>query len=275
MTVKLIAVDMDGTFLNIQKKYDYERFLKQYLKLKEQGVQFVVASGNQYYQLKSFFGDIQDEISYISENGALVVNQGQEVSSAEIPKKDVNLIMDVLVMYNKLSIVLCGKESAYVLESVSDDFFETMNKYYIRLKRVQSFELIDDQILKFALFCPEEETNPLRDLLHSKIGKIITPVSSGHGSIDLIVPGFHKASGIQFLQQKWDIKDDETMAFGDGGNDIEMLKHVKYGFAMENASDEVKNIANYIAPSNEESGVLEIIDQYFLNQGPFGSNLNH
>lgn len=54
MTIKLIAVDMDGTFLNKEMGYDKERFLKQYAKMKEQGIRFVVASGNQYYQLKSF-----------------------------------------------------------------------------------------------------------------------------------------------------------------------------------------------------------------------------
>ena len=265
MAIKLIAVDMDGTFLNDQMKYDYERFSKQYLKMKKQGIRFVVASGNQYYQLKSFFDEIQEEISYVSENGALVVDQGQEVFSVDIPKKDVKLILEELVTHKKLSIVLCGKESAYVLESVSNHFFETMNKYYHRLKRVTSFEQVDDQILKFALSCPEEETVQLRDLLHGKIGSVITPVSSGHGSIDLIVPGFHKAYGLQLLQQKWDVKDDETMAFGDGGNDIEMLKHVNFSFAMKNGSEEVKNIAKYIAPSNNDSGVLEIIDQYFAN----------
>lgn len=260
---------MDGTFLNDQMKYNYDRFSKQYVKMKEQGIRFVVASGNQYYQLKSFFGGIQDEICYVSENGALVVEQGQEVFSVDIPKKDVKLILEELVTHTKLSIVLCGKDSAYVLESVSDDFFQTMNKYYHRLNRVTSFELVDDQILKFALSCPVEETVQLRDLLHSKIGSIITPVSSGHGSIDLIVPGFHKAAGIQLLQQKWNVKDVETMAFGDGGNDIEMLEHVKYGFAMENGCEEVKNITKYRAPSNNNNGVLEIIDQYFANRGPF------
>lgn len=59
------------------------------------------------------------------------------------------------------------------------------------------------------------------------------------------------------------------MAFGDGGNDIEMLKHVKYGFAMENGSEEVKKAARYAAPSNNESSVLEIIEQYFSKEGPF------
>ncbi|NRD79844.1 HAD family hydrolase [Bacillus sp. BRMEA1] len=269
MTIKLIAVDMDGTFLNDQKKYDGKRFLKQYVKMKEQGIRFVVASGNQYYQLKSFFGDIQDELSYVSENGAFIVEHGKELFSVDIPKKNVKLVLEELVTHQKFSMVLCGKESAYVLENVTDKFYETMKKYYHRLQKVPSFDGIHDQILKFALSCPDDETLQLRDLLHSRIGDLVTPVSSGHGSIDLIVPGFHKASGIQLLQEKWNIKDEETMAFGDGGNDMEMLKHVKYGFAMKNGSDEVKNEAKYLAPSNNENGVLEIIDQYFAKQGPF------
>jgi len=270
MTIKLIAVDMDGTFLNNQMEYDKERFFKQYKKMKELGIHFVVASGNQYYQLKSFFDEIQDEISYVSKNGAFIIDQGEEVFAVDIPKKDIKLILEELVSHNKFEIVLCGKESAYVQENVSDTFYKTMNKYYHRLKRVSNFNEVEDQILKFALSCPDDETLPLRDLLYSKIGSIVTPVSSGHGSIDLIIPPpFHKASGIQLLQEKWNIKDNETMAFGDGGNDIEMLKHVEYGFAMENGSDEVKSIAEFTAPSNKNSGVLEIIDQYFTNQGPF------
>ncbi|MDF9841701.1 MULTISPECIES: Cof-type HAD-IIB family hydrolase [unclassified Paenibacillus] len=269
MTIKLIAVDMDGTFLNKEMGYDKERFAKQYAKMKEQGIRFVVASGNQYYQLKSFFGEIQDEISYVAENGAFIVDQGQEVSAVDIPKQDVQLVLKELVSNNKFQIVLCGKESAYVLDSVSDTFFTIVNKYYHRLKRVKSFDEVNDQILKFALSCPDEETLQLKDLLQSSIGNTVTPVSSGHGYIDLIAPKFHKASGIQLLQDKWDIKDDETMAFGDGGNDIEMLRHVKYSFAMENGSDEVKEAAKYMAPANINSGVLEVIDQYFAGQGPF------
>ncbi len=51
MSIKLIAVDMDGTFLSDQKTYNRERFMAQYQQMKAQGIRFVVASGNQYYQL--------------------------------------------------------------------------------------------------------------------------------------------------------------------------------------------------------------------------------
>lgn len=71
-----------------------------------------------------------------------------------------------------------------------------------------------------------------------------------------------------FEKENINVKE-ETMAFGDGGNDIEMLEHVNYSFAMENGSEEVRNTAKYVAPSNNHSGVLEIIDRYFANQDPF------
>ncbi len=54
MSIKLIAVDMDGTFLSDAKTYNRPRFLAQYQRMREQNIRFVVASGNQYYQLISF-----------------------------------------------------------------------------------------------------------------------------------------------------------------------------------------------------------------------------
>ena len=55
MSVKVIVTDMDGTFLNDAKTYNQPRFMAQYQELKKRGIKFVVASGNQYYQLISFF----------------------------------------------------------------------------------------------------------------------------------------------------------------------------------------------------------------------------
>ncbi len=57
MSVKVIVTDMDGTFLNDAKTYNQPRFMAQYQELKKRGIEFVVASGNQYYQLISFFLD--------------------------------------------------------------------------------------------------------------------------------------------------------------------------------------------------------------------------
>ena len=64
MSVKVIAVDMDGTFLTSDNQYNKEKFMKQYEYMKENDIHFVVASGNQYYQLRSFFPEIQKEITF-------------------------------------------------------------------------------------------------------------------------------------------------------------------------------------------------------------------
>lgn len=71
MPVKLIAVDMDGTFLNPQHEYNKTRFREQYQQLLAREIKFVVASGNRYYQLKSFFDDIDEQIAYVAEGGGM------------------------------------------------------------------------------------------------------------------------------------------------------------------------------------------------------------
>lgn len=57
------------------------------------------------------------------------------------------------------------------------------------------------------------------------------------------------------------------MAFGDGGNDLEMLAYVDHSYAMANAPEKVKKTAKYQAPSNQESGVLEILERKVVKKG--------
>ena len=94
-------------------------------------------------------------------------------------------------------------------------------------------------------------------------------VITGYGSIDLIMPGVHKANGLRILQQRWGIEDHEVVAFGDSGNDIEMLQHAGFGFAMANAREDVKAVASHHAPHNNEEGVLQIIDKVLNREAPF------
>lgn len=96
MNVKVIAVDMDGTFLNDEKTYDKERFMAQYQQLRERDIHFVVASGNQYYQLISFFPEIASEISFVAENGALVYDHGEQVHHGALRPEDTAKIARVL-----------------------------------------------------------------------------------------------------------------------------------------------------------------------------------
>jgi len=266
MTVKMIAVDMDGTFLNSQQDYDRETFNQLYQQMKQQNVRFVVASGNQYYQLKSFFPEIAEELSFVAENGAYVVSEGKEIFTGEIDSNTIHEVLTILADFKEGHTILCGKNSAYVAETEPDSFVEHGKKYYHRLKKVPNlFKVKEDTLFKFALSFPVEQVGEVLEQLHQALGDKVIPVSSGHGDVDLIIPGIHKAHGLLQLQELWDIKNHEVAAFGDSGNDIEMLKHAGYSYAMSNGQPKVKVAAKEIILSNDEKGVLVKIAELLGN----------
>ncbi|MBO0472409.1 FMN hydrolase/5-amino-6-(5-phospho-D-ribitylamino)uracil phosphatase [Enterococcus sp. DIV0840] len=266
MTVKMIAVDMDGTFLNSQQDYDREKFSQLYQVMKQQGNRFVIASGNQYYQLKSFFPEIEGELSFVAENGAYVVSEGEEIFTGEIDSEIIQEVLTILAEFKQGHTILCGKNSAYVTEDEPDSFIEHGQKYYHRLKKVPNlFDVKDDTLFKFALSFPVEQVSEVLVQLHEALGDKVIPVSSGHGDIDLIIPGIHKAHGLMKLQELWGIKNHEVAAFGDSGNDLEMLKHAGYSYVMSNGQPRVKVAAKEIILSNDENGVLLKIEELLGN----------
>ena len=258
----MIAVDMDGTFLNNENDYNRKRFELIYNRLKKRKIRFVVASGNQYYQLKSFFKGKDLEISYIAENGALVIKNDKEIFCAEMNRSLVNEIVNFLNQYPAISYLVSGRKSAYIKKSIPQEFKNMAAIYNHRLYEVDNYNNLEDKIFKFALLVPEDKAYEIINSIKNNFKDRVSVVSSGHGSIDIIIPGIHKANGLKLLQREWDITSDEIMSFGDGGNDIEMLEHSKYSYAVDNAPIEVKHASRYLAPSNNEEGVLEVIERY-------------
>lgn len=110
---------------------------------------------------------------------------------------------------------------------------------------------------------PIEKTTEYYELFKKELEGLLVPTSSGHGSIDLIVPGYHKASGLKSLVERWGITSEQCAAFGDSGNNLEMLEYCGVSYAMENAPDNVKAVADFICPSNNDDGVLVALDELF------------
>lgn len=260
--IKLIAVDIDGTFLDDQMNYNRTIFRKIYQYFKENDIHFVVASGNQYYQLKSFFDDYQDELTYACENGAYIVDNKEAIFHTDISKENVNIITKRLQQDPRIQICICGIKSAYLLNA-TNKFYNIYSNYYHRLEMIENINEIDDTIVKFALCVPLEDSNEIYEELSKDLKGIIKPVSSGHRSIDLIDPRYNKGTAIELLCNKYNITLEQCAAFGDGGNDIEMLTKVKYGFVMENARQTIKDIAYQVVPSNNEHGVLKTLLDLF------------
>ncbi|MFS2222664.1 Cof-type HAD-IIB family hydrolase [Pantoea sp. B65] len=269
MSVKLVAVDMDGTFLSEDKTYNKQRFQQQYQSMRQQGIRFVVASGNQYYQLLSFFPDIAGEISFVAENGAWVISEGQQVFCGHIPRSQVVNILRELEQFRDLYTVVCGKQTAWLHQSAPDSVVALMSRHYHRLQRYQQMEEIGDDIFKIALTLEDHHIPQVKAHLSRALNGTLTPVTSGFGFVDLIIPGTHKAHGLQVLQQRWGISSQQVVAIGDSGNDREMLAQAGYSFSMANASEEIKRVARYQAGHNNDEAVLDIIDKLLKGESPF------
>ena len=262
--IKMVAVDVDGTFVHSDYTYDVQRFKRILARMNEAGCHFVVASGNQYYQLRDLFPGYYDELSFVAENGAFVKDRQELVFTTNMPKETVDYTIDVCREYPEVLNVLCGVSSAYCERgTVSQDFFDLTSIYYHRLQWVDDFKEVNDQILKFAPTVPAEKTYEYYDMFRERLKDRLEPTTSGHGSIVLIMPGCHKASGLKRLAARWGITPEQCAAFGDGGNDIEMLRYCAHSYAMGNAPQNVKDAAKYVCPSNEEDGVLITLEKLF------------
>ena len=86
MTIKLVATDMDGTFLDGNGRFDMDRLKSLLTSYKEKGIYFAVASGRGFLSLEKLFADVRDDIIFIAENGSLVEYQSQDLYEATMSR---------------------------------------------------------------------------------------------------------------------------------------------------------------------------------------------
>ena len=84
-------------------------------------------------------------------------------------------------------------------------------------------------------------------------------VLSAESWVDVINANVNKGNAIKVIQEIYGISPEECVAFGDYMNDYEMLQNCGESYAMENAHDEIKKVAKYIAPSNDDEGVMQVL----------------
>lgn len=267
--IQAIAVDKDGTFLNSEHTYDHTYFDRLFNEIKRQNIKFIVASGNQYAQLQSFFPDKDEDITYVGENGAVTYFNNKLINAHHF---DATLIEDAVKFleqrYKIKNIILSGVKTSYLRDDAPETFKEYVKLYYKDITYVDNFDdLSHDKIVKVAMHIADETLlNDVVNELNAKFGKSIRSVTSGFDSLDLLVPHVNKGEAIKELLKEWGIEEDELLAFGDANNDIEMLQLTPHSYAMESCSPELAEVAHHRAPSNDESGVLHIIEKYLKEQ---------
>ena len=121
-----------------------------------------------------------------------------------------------------------------------------------------------DDILKIAIFDLKGSGVNSKKILCDKWENELQLVDSTPTWLDIYNMGINKGKAVDMIQRKFGIEKKDTMIFGDFYNDIEMLKEGYHSYAMDNSPEEIKRAANFIANSNEDNGVLEIIKEKVL-----------
>ena len=265
--IKLIFSDMDGTLLDDDGNLPdgFDDIIRQ---LHERGAMFAPASGRQYHALLRHFGKYEKDFVFVAENGTYIIDRGKEIFSATIPKSDAMKLVAESRNVDGAYPVVCGKNYAYVTER-NDAFFAEMERYYTRYKLVDSFDEIDEGIIKVAVcdvrYADAEHTLYPKFLKYQDPGTLRVVLSSNYW-IDVMDAKSNKGTAVKLVQERLHVSPEECAAFGDYLNDLEMMGAVGYSFAMQNALPDVKRAARFTARSNADNGVIEKLQELLDKQ---------
>ncbi|HFI0026677.1 TPA: Cof-type HAD-IIB family hydrolase [Streptococcus suis] len=273
--IKLIATDMDGTFLDGLGSFDRERFSQILDKLAEKQIPFVIASGNGMGRLLQLCQGFEDRLIFVADNGAHVYQNGKTMIRRAIQQEEVEAILHFFKgRWADVCLMLSNEENIYMQAGAGLPFEGTdlpiepaqMAAFQSRMTYLDDLSAypISESIYKVGLWVPEARVESITEGFNQAFKGQLVAVTSGYGSIDILPQGIHKAWGLEQVLTCLDIEPEQVMAFGDSDNDIEMLNYVGYSYAMENATDKVKAVAKYMAPSHLEAGVLQVIEEHIV-----------
>ncbi|MCY1661616.1 Cof-type HAD-IIB family hydrolase [Chryseobacterium sp. SL1] len=259
--IKMIVTDMDGTFLNSSHEVSPE-FPKIYEELKKRNILFVPASGRQMLGITKYFGEIENEMAFIAENGGYVIYKNEELFADKLDPKYITEIIAEIRTIPGATAVLSGKKKAY-FETENQDFIDYVSQFYTDNERREDLtQEIDDSIFKVAVYHSGGSELNVYPVLKAFEKYDLEVVVSGQYWLDIMNKNINKGMALEKLQKALDITPQQTIAFGDYMNDIQMLENSKYSYAMQNAHPLVKKAASFEAGSNDHFGVLKVIKDY-------------
>ena len=265
--VRLIALDLDGTLLNDAKELT-ERTQRALEAASRSGIEVVLSTGRPVTALPQEVAHFPYIKYALTADGARIENlrTGELLFEGLIPKEMVRPIYDIFDDYDVIEEIYI-KGQGYISERDIDHLEEyTTNPAHAAYarrtrKRVAAIhDLLDQDIDKaHALFKSFED----REDAMRRIRQIADLELCDAFPINLEVsaPGINKGEGLKILGEKLGIGTKDMMAFGDSNNDAAMLQTAGVAVVMDNAYESVKEMADVIAPSNEEDGVAAVIEQ--------------
>lgn len=254
--IKAIFFDIDGTLVSFNNHQVPKGVFDALYKLKEKGIKLFIATGrgkDGLDVLNSFPFD-----GYITLNGQYCYNDQEIIYSNTIKKTDLQALLSYLETHQ----VPCG-------------FTEENNKYFnYRDERVDAIHeithndnhpagdcshVIDKNIYQIMCFVDEDEEKVILDKMPNCISARWHPTFC-----DISPIGGTKQKGIDEFLKYYNIDLSETMAFGDGGNDLQMLQHVNTAIAMGNGAEALKDIADFVTKDVDDNGIIYALKHYGL-----------
>jgi len=261
---KIAFFDIDGTMINVPHHMlkPTEKTKRALIEFQKQGNYIVVATARGY--IPASVTEIPFD-GFIGCDGGYIVFKDEVLLDNLFTVEDLNLQNSVYKTTHGQYIVCEHKDSFY-----SDKDGELIKKH-LRLYRGTD-KLPDDYNDKWcfqtvkantvtALFYHAKDLHDAIEMLPSDW--VINAYDTGHIRMDVHPKGFSKGQACQFLCQRLNINKEDSFAFGDGENDIEMLELAGTGIAMNNASDTVKEYADMVTLSVDDDGIAEAFSKLF------------
>lgn len=261
--IKLIATDMDGTLLNSKHEIS-ALFFKLFEKLQEHNIIFVAASGRPYYGMIDKLVAIKDDIIVVAENGGLALENNTIFISNPIEKSNLKKIINLISSIDNAHPVFCTRHKAYVMSN-STPLLNLLSEYYKNYEIIDNPEAITEDVYKVALFHEESSEKYIYPTIKQLESDFKVKLSATHW-VDISENSANKGSAIKHIQDTYNISYQETMAFGDYNNDLEMLENAYFSYAMENAHPLVKATARFETKSNNNLGVEKILEEVIFEK---------
>lgn len=260
---RAIALDLDGTLTNHDKVVT-PRTRQALLKAQELGAIIILASGRPTYGIVPVAEclELEKRGGYIlSYNGGNIMNAktGEKLFSQFLP----DAVIPILYKYAKeKNHALLGYAGNEIITEMPDDQYvkeeSRINKMNIR-KVDNLLDALEPHPTKLLMTGDPTDMIKAEEELVEILGEKMDIFRSAPFFLELVPKGIDKAQSLLRLLSKINLTPADLMAFGDGYNDLSMLKLAGVGVAMANAAPEVRADADYVTLSNEEDGVAEAL----------------
>lgn len=259
---KAIFFDIDGTLMDCLNgiKEMTDRVKEAINKLKQEGNYVFIATGRPHAFLNEDLLDFGFD-GFVLTNGAHVIVKNECIYKEVIEKER---IKDLIIDLEKLNIeyILEGEKYGYIKDEYKN-LHEFYDNYGISKKYLEGNYNIDEiDIYKIEMLCNDERGLEYCKSLESEYFNYVYHKNNGY--FELYAKANSKASGIIKVLECLKIPLENSYAFGDGKNDIEMLSTVGCGIAMGNADDYVKSYAKKVTDTVHNDGVALEIENFIL-----------